>query len=204
MQKKTFIVIILSSIIFFLLINTAYYWESWLGFVATLTTLFLILVFCILCLVLICQIVFAFKEKFIYSNRIILISVMAAVIGLTAYKPDGLVDFDSLAGSDALIARAEGSANCVMTLKLKSSKKFYQTNVCFGVEINSGKYFVTKDTIRFTNISNRNEDDYYEFAIIKPDKFSNNKKILGDLFLYKNVSDTSPRLLFITKNELIK
>ena len=127
---------------------------------------------------------------------------MTAVLSLTFFKPFGLIDFDKLEGSDVLVAKREGAANCMTTLKLKHNFTFSERNVCFGVTETKGTFRVANDTIYFENVQlGRHEDYFYKFAVIKPKK-SDNSKILGDLVRYRDLTDTVGHELWITKNEL--
>ncbi len=90
----------------------------------------------------------------------------------------------------------------MITFKLKENNKFLERNVCFGVTEVRGDYKLIGDTIIFSNVElDRNESEYYQFAIIKPagDKFPDR---LGDLIRYKGANDTTGQEIWIIKNDL--
>ena len=120
---------------------------------------------------------------------------MSLVIGLTIYKPFGLINFDKIEGKDLLVAQREGAANCMTTLKLKENRNFVERSVCFGVDKTNGTYDLKNDTIWFSNISRGNE--FYKFGVIV--ELENERE---EIVLYHHVNDTMPLNLFVNKNEL--
>ncbi|ESU20210.1 hypothetical protein FEDK69T_30250 [Flavobacterium enshiense DK69] len=196
MKNKT---LLICTIIFFLIVNTNYYWEGIIGKLAMLFSLLLILIFAILCFIFFYQIFKSIKEKFTSKLRNISIVVLIIVLGLTFYKPNGIVDFEKLDGKDLLIAERGGVADCSIVFKLKENNHFFQRNVCFGIEKTTGKYSIKNDTIYFSNISLRKKD-YYKFGVIIREKKHN--KMLGEISLYKTKTDKMPLKIFITKNNL--
>ena len=71
----------------------------------------------------------------------------------------------------------------------------------FGLTEITGKYRISNDTIYFSLVDlGRNEDDYYNFAVIAKD--SNNR--LGEIVRYKDLSDSEGNSLRIKKNKLPK
>ena len=150
------------------------------------------------------QLFFAFREKFIDKQRLVMIGTLVIVLTVTLLRPNGLINFDRLQGKDLLIAEREGVASCMTTLKLKENNTFIERSVCFGVTEHKGKYEVKGDTIFFRyNGKFRHKSGYYEFGVIQ--KIDTEKlKYLGDLVLYKNFNDSIGYDLWITKNELTK
>ena len=196
--------LLLTTIIFFLTVNTTYYWESKLGLFAFPAYILLAGVYIGLAIALLRQIYLVIKEKFIAKQRFFMIGLLTTVLVLTFLKPFGLIDFDKLEGGDLLIAEREGAANCMTTLKLKDDFTFRERSVCFGVTEIKGSYYLKNDTIYFDNVNlGRHEDGFYKFAVILPSKFGNNK-IIADLIRYKDLTDTTGHILWITKNELSK
>jgi len=196
--------LIITTIIFFLLVNTTYYWEGKLGLFAFPAFLLLVVIYAGLGITLVKQLYFLIKEKFVDYQRLLKVGLLTIVLVLTFYKPFGLIDFDKLEGGDILIAEREGSANCMTTLKLKDDFTFRERNVCFGVTEIKGNYHLQNDTIYFDNVNvGRHENEFYEFAVIKPSKFDNSK-FFGDLIRYKDLLDTIGHELWITKIELNK
>lgn len=109
-------------------------------------------------------------------------------------KPNGMINFDRLAGKDLLIAEREGAANCMTVLKFKDNHTFIERNVCFGIKEIKGSYEIKGDTLLFINVHvGRMDESYYPYAVVKnPDT----------LVLYGNNKDLVSRALRITKNEL--
>jgi hypothetical protein len=196
--------LIVTSILFFLLINTSYFWEGKLGGWAFPAFFVLILVYCGLAVGLLQQTYFAIMEKQGNKQRVLIIILLLTVLCLTFLYPAGIVNFDKLSGSDILIAQREGSANCMTTFKLKERNKFSERSVCFGVTEVKGKYRFVNDTVFFEDVElGRYQEDFYQFAVIKPSRFNKNKNAL-DLIMYKDKSDTVGHELWITKNILFK
>jgi hypothetical protein len=186
------------------LVNTSYYWEGKLGLYAYPAFLLLCLIYLGLAIALIVQLYLLIKEKFRRNQRLINVGLLTLVLGLTLYKPNGLIDFDKLEGGNLLIAEREGAANCMTTLKLKDDFTFRETNVCFGVTEIKGNFHLNNDTIYFDNVNvGRHEDWFYKFAIIKPSTYNNDGKHF-DLIRYKSLKDTIGHKLWITTNDLNK
>ncbi len=192
----------ITAIVFFLIVNTNYFWESKLGYIAFPAFIVLTIVYLVLLAGLIGQIYASIKEKFNNRQRLFNIVLLLAVLGLTFLFPGGLINFEFLEGKDLLIAQREGSANCTTTFKLKQNNKFIERRICFGVTEIKGDYKIKDDTIFFSNVElGRDEDEFYAYAVFK-ELNSNNKKLLGELVRFKNYSDTTGHELWITKNEL--
>jgi len=142
------------------------------------------------------------EEKFSNTARIITLVIVATVVGQAIYGPFGIINFRQFESKDLLIAEREGAANCMITFKLKEDKTFRERSVCFGVTKKEGQYSIHNDTVVFSNIESSRDKDFYKFAVIKPsDSLSVGN--IGDLVLYRNLQDSTPYRLWITKNELI-
>ena len=195
--------LLLATLFFFLLINTAYFWE-WRSSLLSIALLLILLAgYILLSIAIIVQIFSAVEEKFKNRARIILITVMAIVLILTYCKPNGIIDFENWEGKILLVADREGAANCTTTLKLNSNNKISVRIVCFGISKISGDYTVKNDTIFFSNYSKGRHEFNYQFALIRKNE-TQNKKILGELLLFTDMTDKHPDNLLITKNELNK
>jgi hypothetical protein len=193
-------VLIISTLFFFLIINTNYFWEGKLGIVAFPVFLILVLVFIVLSILLLNQFVKGIKEKFSDKSRIVTIGIVSIILILTFIKPNGLINFDKFNGTDILIAQREGAANCMTTIKLKENMTFRERSVCFGVTEIKGTYELRNDTVFFENIEyGRNENEFYEFAVIEPSKINPDK---FDFVRFKNKNDTIGHELWVVKNEL--
>jgi len=192
--------LLISTLLLFLIVNTNYFWEGKLGLVAFPVFLILAFTFIVLSILLLGQVIKGLKEKFSDKTRNIKIGIITVMLVLIFLKPNGLINFDRLNGNDILIAQREGAANCMTTLKLKENMTFKERSVCFGVSEIKGTYELKNDTIFFKNIEfGRNENEFYEFAVIKPSKINNE---MFDLVRFKSENDTIGHELWIVKNEL--
>ena len=142
------------------------------------------------------------EEKFGNTARIITLVIVATVVGQAIYGPFDIINFRQFESKDLLIAEREGAVNCMITFKLKEDKTFRERSVCFGVTKKEGQYSIHNDTIVFSNIESSRDKDFYKFAVIKPSD-SLSVGDIGDLVLYRNLQDSTPYRLWITKNELI-
>jgi len=193
--------LILVTISFFLIVNTNYYWEGKVGIATIPIFIALVAIFFILLIILIVQFVKGLNENFHNRNRIWTIVILLLSLILIFIKPYGWIDFDRLEGDDVLIAQREGAVNCMTTLKIKSNNIFREKDVCFGVSVTTGKYKIKNDTIYFLDVSiPKHKKDFYEYAIIKKSKFSDEDAI----FRYKNKNDSLGQELWIVKNKLKK
>jgi hypothetical protein len=192
----------LTACILFLTVNTAFFWEGKLGPFAIILSLILVIVYGVLIISLLYQIYLEIREKFKNRQRLISITIVAVVLGLIYFRPDGIINFEKFQGNDLVIAEREGAANCYTTLKLKDNNRFVEKNICFGISEVTGKYSIKGDSIFFSDVQlGRDKSEYYQFAVIKQSAFEN-KKIIGELKRFMNYSDTLPHELWITKNEL--
>jgi hypothetical protein len=196
--------LIIASSIFFILVNTTYYWEGMMGTFAMITLLLMVVYFIVLVISLLGQTYFAIKEKLQNMERLLLIGLMASVLALAVFFPNGVVDFEKIESDIVLIAEREGVANCMTTLKLRENNTFKNREVCFGITEAEGTYKIKGDTIFFkSNSSGSGREDFYEFAVLERRK-SANEKYLGKLVQFKNKLDTRGMALGIIKNNLDK
>jgi hypothetical protein len=196
---------IILSVVFFLLVQTAYFWGLWLEFLSVFVFIILIIVFMTLAGLFISHLVMLIKERFRNRHRLIVAAVLFVTTGTTLLRPGGIIDYDRLSGKDLLVATIEGAANCSTVLKLKDNNTFIERNYCFNITEVKGSYTVKGDTILFTNVNSRSANEkYYMYAtIIKKNKVEHGSyKTVGDLVLYKDRTDTTGHILWITKNDL--
>jgi len=191
------------TLIFFLLTNTTYFWQGYLGPWAMHATVLLALLGLALMVIALKQFNEGIKEKFKNRQRLFLLTILTTVLILSVVYPRGIIDFDKLQGTDVLIATREGAANCTTILALKGNGKFYVENICFGVYKASGTYTMQNDTIKFKYTGDRDSLAVYSFAIIKP-KALTDKTDLFDIYLFKNDGDSLPLGLDILKNNMEK
>ncbi len=195
--------ILIATIVYFLLINTIQLWGNKLGLFAIIGFLFMIIYFFILLLLLIYQLSKSYIEKFKEQKRLILIALITIVLTTSFLYPRGLINFNQFDSEDLFIAQKEGSANCMITLKLKANNRFLERNVCFGITEITGNYRISGDTIHFENISlDRYKNEFDKYAIIRQENTINNS--LGNVTKFKNKFDTIGVTLRIIKNELNK
>jgi len=178
--------LILTSILFLIVINTSYFWRYALGLLEIFAHLILLGVFIFFILMLALHFIKAIKEKFLVRRRNILLFCLTIVIGLTLYKPFGLIDFKKFEGEDLMIAEREGTANCMTRLHLKEVGLFIEESFCFGLSRIRGTYEIENDTIWFSN------NYEYKFGIICT--LNSSKRIE----LYKHSKDKKPLWLIIT------
>ena len=100
------------TFVFFILINTSYFWEPKLGFLAFPFFGLLLLYYIALLILLILQLFRSIRERFQNKQRIVTILIILVVTSSTGLKPNGLINFDNLFGYDLLVASAEGGGNC--------------------------------------------------------------------------------------------
>lgn len=194
--------LIIATIVFFLTVNTAYYWQGKIGIFLIPILLILIVVYLGLGVLLLTQMFILISEKFTDKSRLVNVILLAVVLTLTFFYPLGLVDFDTLEGENILIAEREGSANCMVTLKLKDNVTFKRRSVCFSVSEKKGDYHLQNDTIYFDNTNLQSHgNEFYEFAVIEPSKFDKDGKNFN-LICYSSLTDTVGFELQIIKNEM--
>jgi hypothetical protein len=195
--------LIIISLAFFIVVNTQYFWETELGFgLIMIVYPALLILFITLFISLISQIYKAIRQKFKDKQQNIFILGISLVLGLTIFRPVGLIDFESFDGKTMLLAEGrEGAAHCKTVLELKENKKFREREVCFGIKRCSGYYSYSKDTVQFQADELRMNGEAFSFGVIKSEVHILTKAE-GTLFLYRNMSDTMPQMLSINKNEL--
>ncbi|WNM20323.1 hypothetical protein [Flavobacterium capsici] len=192
------------TVLLFLVVNTSYFWMGKFGSLALPVFIILILVFLVLCFALLQQFYFLIKDNFKDRNKNLTIGLMCTLLVLTFFKPKGIINFESFESKAVLIAQREGVANCMTILKLKENNRFKERVVCFGISEVTGNYRIKNDTIFFNDIVHGlEEDDFFEFAVIKPSKGFNDANHF-EMIRYKNKQDTVGDFLYVIKNELNK
>lgn len=202
-MKRTSVIIFTLSLLLFLLVQTTYYWEAYLGAWHIPVILFLFTLYAVLCIAVVYQVVALIKR---FQNRLHAgaVTLIILMLSLIAYAPNGLINFEALEGEVVFVAEAEGAANCATVFKLRSNGTFKERNTCFGVSVVEGTYVIKGDTIIFSDlILDMDEDEYYTHAVIAKTNYEH-KKIVGELLRFKNHRDTIPRRLHIVTNELKK
>ena len=193
--------ILFISFLFLLLVNSAYFWLRLPSFWDMGITIILFLGYLALVLTLLTQIWLLYREKFKNKSRIVNIIVLSSVLLLTTIFPYGMYDFEKLEGHDVIIAQRESVANCTTTLKMKSSNRFVEKSVCFGVDRHEGEYAIIGDTIKFLFEKESNFSSKSAFGIIRLNKNPASKPI-GEIIYYRNLHDLNPLSLRIMKYDL--
>lgn len=189
------------ALAFFLLVNTSDLWTDNLGFYAMIFSIILFLTFIGLTIILIIQLLYAFKERFKNRERNLTAIVLVLVLILTVFMPFGIVNFKKFESKDILVAQREGVANCTVTLKLKENNEFAFSNICFGTSMTKGEFKIGGDTIYFQNTKlGRSVENFYEFGIKenenrimlfvnKQDTLGLQLKIIGSKLRYETYDD---------------
>ena len=115
---------------------------------------------------------------FRHRRRNVMLIVLGFVLATTAYRPYGLIDFESRLAPDALVAVQDGDKGCTRVLKLKMDHTFTQTFTCFSIDVDRGTYIRNDDTIHLLG-----HPEAYDYAVIK--RYSNAGKYFGSLVLYR-------------------
>ncbi|MBF0651017.1 hypothetical protein IR083_19555 [Dysgonomonas sp. GY75] len=143
------------------------------------------------------------KERFQDKYRNILVVTLVIVLGLTVYKPEGLLSYELLNGKRVMYAFSEGAANCTTNLNLYPNNIFTFTDICFGVYTTLGKYSINSDTIFFEKIYIDKRDDFYEYAVYSDVEHYYLKGKDGVLQLYRKQTDTVPAYVLSVLNKSI-
>jgi hypothetical protein len=198
MFKKNAILIF--SMAVFMMINTAYFWEGFFGPWGILIDLMLIITYIVLIVYLLLTLI---KKKsrdtyFIYKTGLSII-----LLGLIAYRPFGLINFEQFESKDLLIAEAESTIGCTTVLKLKEDSKFLLRENCWGVYKYAGNYTIKQDTafLSYTSGSESNFCIGVFGPLGKPTLKPDTNKYLH---LHKSKNDKAFARLWIEKNQLFK
>ena len=169
---------------------------------AILATLVLLVAYSFLLFSFVRQLSKAFAERFQYHKRTGLVCLMAAVLAITAWKPEGLVNFKAFEPRNVLVAGVAGAANCQTTISLRTDHTFIERVICFGVREIRGRFEVRNDTVFFKGSTpSRGDGEYYKYAVIKKSIFRFGKNDM-DLVSYMGKDDTSGRHLVIVEKKL--
>ena len=191
------------TFIFFIGVNTAYFWEGHLGFLALIFHVILFVVFFLLALLFLLHIIRLVQERGAKFERLLLIAFLSFVLFATYLRPQGWIDYEQFEGKDVYEAHREGGGNCQMRLKLKDTGKFVYKTRCFRVDEQRGYYELKEDTIFFKTKEGTFIDDFYTFGITKKYKRSNGTEG-GTIYLYTNNESKYKNMLVCLKDELSK
>lgn len=195
-KSKSLVVI---SITLFLILNTLYFWDKYLGPFNLLIFFIVVGTYIFLSACLLYHIIRSAIERLKDKSRLHLVALMAVILILIAWKPFGIIDYKQFEAKSLLIAEIEGAANCHSVLKLKENNHANIRHVCFGIEENEGTYRVSNDTVF---LKFQADTLYSGFAVITVDTLANGKITEGfDLHIPNR---KRPIQFWITQNELIK
>ena len=114
---------------------------------------------------------------------------MIFTLGLSAYEPRGIINFEKYEGKDMLIAYREGTASCYTVIRLKTNEKYYIKSACFGIDKFNSTYTVHGDTVVFNGANEKNNSYKFIFGVI-------NRELSGrdgrGVFILFKANDTKP------------
>lgn len=142
MKQKILIAV---AVGFFLFVQFVYFWVSWRG-VSFSLMLLLLSVFAMLTVVFLYKLLKAARSRFRHRGRNVMLITLGFVLAATAYRPYGLIDFESFIAPDVLVAVNKGKG-CTQVLKLKPDNTFVRTYTCFSIDVDKGTYTKEGDTI---------------------------------------------------------
>lgn len=185
------------SVIFFLLVHSMGLWEGYSRLFSFVALPLFALTYLILTLLLLREIINAIYLKFASKRQNITIILLLAVLGLTAWRPFGIINFSSFEAKAVLIAQREGVASCTETLYLKENGRFRHRSVCFGIQENTGDYTLANDTVYFSNARGWR----FSYGVIH--RCTNGGTTPTNcLSLYQSTSDKEPFILPVTLMEI--
>lgn len=183
--------LLFTTIIFFLLINTCYFWEGWLGVLTIPVFVLLGLLYLILAVAALAQLIIIIREKLSDKKRLKVFALLATCLILIFLFPNGIIPFEKLESNPLLVAYREGVASCMCTLKLRENKTYLFRETCFGIDEETGDYTVKGDTVFFDS---RSGVKGYHYAVIKGES----------ILLGPPKKDGYPFYLAIKENDLLK
>lgn len=198
MFKKNAILIFAMAV--FILINTAYFWEGYFGPWGILIDLMLIITYIVL-IVYLCINIYKAKNRSAYIIYKTCLTVL--LLGLIAYRPFGLINFEQFEAKDLFIASYESTIGCTTILKLKENKRFLLREGCWGVYKYVGNYAIKQDTA-FLSYTSGTESDFRIGVFGLLGKPTNQPDTIKYLHLHKTKNDKAFARLWIEKNQLFK
>lgn len=192
-----------AALVLFVVVNTNFIWESWLGIFSIPVTILLFISFVTIAILTAIQLfIGVMRERLSNQARLVHSAGSTAALILVFLFPFGIIRDETLQGNDLLVASREGAAKCTTTLRLTTDGKFCERSICFGVTETSGAYKLRGDTIRFEDVcTGRNEEEYYEYAVLRGAD-PNQPHSHTELVRFKNESDTVGHVLWVSENHL--
>lgn len=191
------------AFLFFIVVNTSYLWEVYLGFFGIIVFGLLMVGMVVFAILLLFHTFRLVQEKGAKFKRLLLVVFLSFVLFSTYHRPGGLIDFNQFEGKDVYEAHREGGGNCQMRLRLKETGKFIYKTHCFSVDEHRGYYEVRKDTVFFKTKEGEFIDDFYQFGVIRKHIRSNGGEgSTVHLYNKKNVENKFKNILVTLKNEL--
>lgn len=205
-KRPTYRALTITAILLFVLLNTVYFVENYIGRFLTIVYIVAGITFLVLCIAFVVHLIKAILDKFADRRRLILLGILAMVCFSGYYIWYGIPRLVIFSGKPVLYAHHLGTANCMASLLLTDKNKFFENEDCFGSEQNHGTYQFQNDTIWFQGNGVNLYGEAHSFAVILPisqefDPFARGK---GELLLYRNPKDTLPAELLILENKISK
>jgi hypothetical protein len=186
----------ITTLLFFILINTSFFWDGFLGIYSIPFSFVLEIVFLIIIVNFFILIFRIIQNKFDSKNKRNQILYIAIVIALTIYKPFGFINLELSKANEVLIAKKEAVSNCNMLLILRDDGTYTQRMVCYSIDNIQGTYSLKNDTIFFKNSFEYSECPKYGLIT----ENSNNYQIIK--LYYDSSYKAIPLLLYIEKNNI--
>jgi len=201
-----------AATILFILVNTSYFYERWLGVWDMLLFLLLVFTYLALCISLVHSLIWAVHEKFRERRRLFSMALTLVVLLLVFIRPGGIINFRWFEAKTLLEAGREGAAGCYTSFTLRADNSFTEQSRCFGISEINGRHEQKADTFFFSAVSGGrgNAESYYVFAVIKgliaPASITDENPPAGmqELWFYKQRGDTIGIPMTVSKvdNEL--
>lgn len=157
-MSKFFKLILGFSVGLFLVIQVQYFLN--LGIISFILYIIEIFFFIII-LVMILIGIYKWMNNPIRSHKIAL-WISSILLGLTVYKPLGIIDDKMIYGDNLLFAYEEGVASCSSSFSFKTNGIYIQKSFCFGNRREIGNYTINNDSIFFDT----NKINQYKYGVI--------------------------------------
>ena len=191
-------------IVLFLLINTLYFWQTFLGAWMMLAVILLFINYLFLVIILIYQFYLLTRHWSINKGRLWKLIAVFVILLIIAAKPQGIINYKIFEGKDMLFARRDGVAHCTTVLRLKENGEFEISDFCFGSSKSVGKFTIKNDTV-ILKFSTQTISKKFTFGVYKPRNFEyRNLNDVGEIRLYTSAKDTTPFVLPVYENRLFK
>lgn len=202
--------LLISAILFFMLVNSLWLIDSFIGPWSIVVFLLMAVAYCALGLGLFFLVIDLAGSRFGAKKEVATFMVVVFVMVYTFIFPAGVLPyfawlFNDGSSKNLLVASLEGTANCRETFYLIDDKRFAEEVTCFSSNKVHGNYTKRNDTLFFeVTEPGRANDPYFQFAVFKNDSV-NGKQIDSKLLMfYDNYQDANPRRLWVRHSNLDK